>query len=198
MNTRIPFRDVPLWIPLTVVSLVASTLWGMLTILGAGTLKAVPSEIRSVVLILTSIGNIMAALAALAFWPLITCSFLCMGVLITAGDLPEFRDLACGIGLAHVPVLIGMWIAWILITVSRVSIPTEAFGAEATRQYLESLISVQISRIIVLLAYLTSGGSFVLVVHDLFKTSWPRAIAIVLCPLILYYLGISLLPNGRQ
>jgi hypothetical protein len=119
-----------------------------------------------------------------------------MGILVAADDIPEFRDLVCGIGLAHLPALIGMWLAWIIVTASDLSVPADALGREATRRYLESLTSVQVSRCVIVLAYLASGGSFVLVVRDLFRTSWIRAVAIVACPLALYYLGVSLLQRG--
>jgi hypothetical protein len=111
-------------------------------------------------------------------------------------ETPEFRDLACGIGLAHLPALIGMWVAWIIVMASDLSVPAGALSREATRRYLESLTSVQVSRCVIVLAYLASGGSFVLVVRDLFRTSRIRALAIVACPLALYYLGISLLQRA--
>jgi hypothetical protein len=185
-------RSLPLWIPLLIVLLLATTLWGILTILGADALQAVPSEIRPLVFTFASLGNAMTALTVLAFWPLITAAFLCMGVLIMA-DPPEFRVLACGIGLAHLPALMGTLIVFGILLASDISVPTDVTNIEATRQYLLSQTPLRIGRLVIIISYMISYGSFTLVVRDLFKTTLIRAIVIVSCPLILYYLGVYLL-----
>ncbi|MFH1572698.1 MAG: hypothetical protein ABIG68_01875 [Acidobacteriota bacterium] len=188
-----PGGSAPLWMPLVVVGLTAAALWGILTVLGAGTLQTIPDDTRSAVLALVRVGNVMTALAAVAFWPLISLAFWCAGVLLVDGHPPEFRDLVYGIGLAHLPAMAGMMIIWVIVMAAGVSVPGAVMLSGGTREYLESLAAVQISRGIIVLAFLATAVNFVRAVRALFRTSVLRAAAVVTAPLALYYLGAFLL-----
>ena len=190
MNIASLARSVPLWFPLLAVVLMAAALWGILTLLGAGTLETLPDNIRPLALTLASIGNVITALTGLAFWPLITMAFWSTGVLLAGPDAPEFRDLLRGIGLAHVPAMTGTVLAWVIVAATGLSIPPEVLRAGTTRPYLESLASVRAIQVIILLSYSATALSFVAVMRALFRTSWIRATAAVTLPLVLYYVVI--------
>jgi len=148
---------------------------------------------QSIVLILTSVGNIMTALGTIALWPLMTAAFWSMGVLLAHGEAPQYRELAHGIGLAHLPAMLGVLTVWIIVTVSDLSIAGIGPGKDALRHHLESLLAVRICRCLVAMSFLATAATFVWVIRDLFNTSLSRAAAIVLCPLGLYYLSLYLI-----
>lgn len=188
--------DAPLWAALTVVGLTAAVLWGILTVLGAGALEVAPREVRATVSVLAGIGNVMTALAVVAFWPLITWSFWCAGILVTGKCAPDFRDLVRATGMAHLPVLIGMTAVWMIVIASDLAVPEDIATSEAARRYLESLAAVRVGRGLMMAAYAATAACFVAVVREMFRTSWVRAAAIVACPLALYYFGLSWMPRA--
>lgn len=194
--TRPGFLEAPLWAALTIVGLTAAVLWGILTVLGAGALEVTPREIRATVSVLAGIGNVMTALAVVAFWPLISWSFWCAGILVTGKCAPDFRDLARATGMAHLPVLIGMAVVWMIVMASDLAVPQDIAASEGARRYLESLPAVRIGRGVMAAAYAATTACFVAVVREIFRTSWMRSVVIVACPLALYYLGLSLVPRG--
>jgi hypothetical protein len=186
-------RAVPLWMPFSLVSVLAATLWGILTVLGSGALEAVPENLRPAVATLAAAGNLMTALAALAFWPVITAAFFSMGVLLDAPRCPEFRDLACGIGLAHMPAALGILIVWILVVAGGGAAFPAGSGIGTPRTIVVSAPLQAVCRAAALSGYLVSLLAFVLVVRGLFRTSWLRAAAIVAVPLAVYSIAASVI-----
>lgn len=188
----------PLWAAVIVVGLTAAVLWGILTVLGAGAFEVSPVEMRATVSVLAGIGNVMTALAVVAFWPLVTWSFWCAGVLVTGKCAPDFRDLARGIGMAHLPVLLGMTAVWMIVVAADLSVPQDIAASEEARRYLESLAAVRLGRAIMTAAYPATAACFVAVVRTIFGTSWIRALVIVAGPLGLYYLGLFLVGGAGR
>ncbi len=186
----------PLWAALTVVGLTAAALWGILTVLGAAALETAPTEIRATVSVLAGIGNVMTALAVVAFWPLITWSFWCAGILVTGKCGPDFRDLARGTGMAHLPVLLGMTAVWAIVVAADLSVPLRYATGEEARRCLESLTAVRIARALMTAAYAATVVSFVAVVREVFRSSWAQAAVIVAGPLALYYFMLFAVRGG--
>jgi len=193
MKPALICRTVPLWVPLIVVGLTSAAVWGILTALASGALQAVPGGMQPIVITLTSIGNLMTALGTIAFWPLMTAAFWCMGVLVAHGEPPEYRELAHGIGLAHIPAMMGVLMVWIIVVLSDLSFPEMGLSKDELRHRLEALLAVRISRSLVAVSFMASAASFVWVIRDLFRTSLIRAAVIVICPLGFYYLSLSLI-----
>jgi len=187
-------RAVPPWVPMIVVGLMAAAVWGILTVLSSSALQSVPDSMQSIVLVFMSAGNLMTALGTIAFWPLITAAFWCMGVLVVHDEPPEYRELAIAIGMAHLPAMTGVLAVWVIVMLSGLSIPEKALSKEELRQYLEPLLAVRISRGVVAVTFLATAASFIWVVRDFFNTSLNRATAIVVCPLSLYYLSLFVIP----
>ncbi len=171
----------PKWIPFLVVGMTAVSAWGTLHIYTDTAMHELISspEILRIVSGVAAVGNIVTALALLAYWPIFTLVLWAAGTLLNGGT-PEYKILLHAVGMAAIPLAVGTFIVW---SITVLDPPFDLTAGVNLKDYLQARPSVRFGQAVMRICYAVTLLRLVAIVHRLFVFSWLRAAAAVLAPL---------------